>query len=63
LIELIQAKTQCRLIVPDRLIIDFKEGLIFAFLGYLRLNGQTNTLKSVTGARRNSVGGAVYSGR
>lgn len=63
LIELIQAKTQCRLIVPDRLIIDFKEALIFALLGYLRLNGQTNTLKSVTGARRNSVGGAVYSGR
>lgn len=63
LIELIQSKTKSKVIVPDRLTIEFKEALIFAFLGHLRLNNQTNTLKSVTGAKINSIGGAIYSGK
>lgn len=62
LIELIQAKTTCQLIVPEKLIIDFKEALIFAFLGYLRKENKINTLKSVTGAAKDSIGGAIYSG-
>ncbi|MBS1637156.1 MAG: anhydro-N-acetylmuramic acid kinase [Bacteroidetes bacterium] len=48
------------IIVPDDLTIQFKEALVFAFLGYLRLRDKTNTLKSVTGAKSDSVGGAVY---
>lgn len=47
-------------IIPDEKVIDFKEALIFAFLGYLRLTNQINTLCSVTGAKKDSVGGAVY---
>lgn len=47
-------------IVPDTLTIDYKEALVFAFLGMLRLKGRENCLESVTGARRNSCGGAVY---
>ena len=31
-------------IVPDRLIVEFKEALIFAFLGYLRIKEQPNCL-------------------
>ena len=46
-------------IIPDNLIINYKEALIFALLGYLRLTGQTNTLASVTGARCNSIGGTL----
>lgn len=45
--------------VPDALIVNYKEALIFALLGYLRLTGQVNTLASVTGARCNSVGGTL----
>ncbi|MFN8231720.1 MAG: anhydro-N-acetylmuramic acid kinase [Bacteroidia bacterium] len=63
LIELIQSKTNCKLIIPNNLIINFKEALIFAFLGYLRLNNKDNSLASVTGAIRNSCGGAVYTGK
>ena len=43
----------------DQRIVDFKEAIIFALLGYLRVNGQINTLASVTGASRDSSGGAL----
>jgi anhydro-N-acetylmuramic acid kinase len=49
--------------IPSDEIIQFKEAIIFAYLGYLRLNEKTNTLNSVTNASRNSIGGAVYLGR
>lgn len=62
LVKRIQCKTSCRLILPDPLLINFKEALIFAFLGYLRLNHRINTLSTVTGAKANSIGGAVYLG-
>ena len=45
--------------VPDDLTVDYKEAIVFALLGYLRLQGRANTLASVTGARCNSVGGSV----
>ncbi len=47
-------------IIPGDTIIKYKEALIFAFLGMLRWRGEINCLKSVTGARSDSVGGAVY---
>lgn len=45
--------------VPDALIVNYKEALIFALLGYLRLTGKVNTLASVTGAKFDSVGGSL----
>jgi anhydro-N-acetylmuramic acid kinase len=47
------------LIVPEDDIIKFKEALIFAFLGILRVRDEINCLKSVTGADRNSSGGVL----
>jgi len=46
--------------VPDRRTVEFKEALIFAFLGLLRVLEQPNCLASVTGADKNVCGGAVY---
>ena len=60
LIENIISKTHCEIILPKEEVINFKEALIFAFLGYLRINQKVNTLNSVTGASQDSVGGAIY---
>ncbi len=61
-INRIKYYTACQLILPDDKTIQFKEALIFAFLGVLRLREETNCLKSVTGASRNSCSGALYLG-
>ena len=49
-------------VIPDESLIDYKEALIFAFLGCLRINGQINCLQTVTGGKRNHITGAVYLG-
>ena len=61
LIELIQSKfIGGKVILPDVQIIDYKEAIIFAFLGALRLNNEVNILKSYTGASKDSCSGVVY---
>jgi anhydro-N-acetylmuramic acid kinase len=47
------------LIIPEDDVVKFKEALVFSFLGVLRLQGQPNCLKSVTGATRDSSGGIL----
>jgi anhydro-N-acetylmuramic acid kinase len=48
--------------IPSDDIIQFKEAIIFAYLGYLRVNENINTLSSVTKANRDSIGGCIYLG-
>ncbi len=59
LIDLLKSKIPSDVIVPEPEIIDFKEALIFAFLGVLRWRNEINTLSSVTGALKDSCGGLI----
>jgi len=61
LIELIREKANNRFLIeiPGEGIIDYKEAIIFAFLGLLKDLNKTNCLKSVTGASINSSTGIV----
>ena len=61
LVESIRKATQKQVIIPDILTVNFKEALIFAFLGVLRLRGENNCLRTVTGAMKDNCGGAVWS--
>lgn len=60
LIELIQAKTSSQIKIGSKELIEFKEAMIFAFLGALNLAQQNNCLASVTGAKRDSIGGVLF---
>ena len=60
LIERIQQNTKLQVVVPDVLTVQHKEALAMAFIGLLRILEIPNCLASVTGAKKNAVGGAVY---
>jgi len=51
-----------QVVVPDDAMINFKEALIMAFIGVLRWRQENNVLASVTGASRDSIGGALWTG-
>ena len=51
------------IVVPETALIDYKEALVMALLGVLRWREENNVLASVTGARRDSIGGAVWMGQ
>jgi anhydro-N-acetylmuramic acid kinase len=48
--------------VPDKQLVNFKEALVMALMGVLRWREEYNVLSSVTGAARNSIGGALWLG-
>jgi len=59
LVDRIQAYSNSNIFIPENNIINFKEALIFGFLGYLKINNKINVLSSVTGASRNSCSGVI----
>ncbi len=62
LMERISAHSKQTIIIPDPEIVDFKEALVFAFLGLLRILNLPNCLASVTGATHDHSSGAVFYG-
>ncbi len=60
LIKSIRAKTNQELVIPNDNLINYKEALIFGLLGILKLRGEINVLKSVTGAKTDHCAGFIY---
>ncbi|MFM9055674.1 MAG: anhydro-N-acetylmuramic acid kinase [Bacteroidota bacterium] len=62
LIGRIREHTKTNIVVPDDTLTDFKEAVVFAFLGALFSTGNYNVLSDATGSIRNHIGGALYKG-
>ncbi|ASV28885.1 anhydro-N-acetylmuramic acid kinase [Maribacter cobaltidurans] len=62
LIETLEQKLDSKIevVVPDKILIEFKEALVFAFMGVLRSEKEINVLKTVTGAKRDSSSGVIF---
>ena len=63
LIDKIDEQTSTELVIAEEKITDFKEALVFAFLGVLKMEGKNNVLASVTGAREDSCSGILYNNK
>ena len=60
LVEQIRSRTEAQVIIPSEEVVNFKEALIFAFLGVLRMRGEVNVLSSVTGASKDHSAGNIF---
>ncbi len=59
LIEKIKEKSASSVVIPEHELVDFKEALIFAFMGVLRLHDEVNVLHSATGSSTDHCSGLL----
>lgn len=59
LIKRIKALSDAEIIIPETGLIEFKEALIFAFMGVLKMKGEINILCSATGSPANHSAGIL----
>ncbi len=60
LMQRIAYYSKTKITLPTKEIINYKEALIFAFLGLLKVDNQINCLKSVTGANKDHSSGKIF---
>lgn len=60
LIDRIDYFTKSQVVIPNDKIVNYKEALIFALLGVLKIDNQVNCLKSVTGASKDHSSGVIF---
>lgn len=60
LINRLETVAKIKISLPNNQLIDFKEALIFAFLGVLKIDNQINCLSSVTGALKDHSSGVIF---
>jgi len=60
LMDRIRYYTSVQIEIPDMLLVKYKEALIFALLGLLRIRGEINCLASATGGKQDLSTGAIY---
>ena len=56
----IKRRTTVQVVIPSAEVVNFKEALIFAFLGVLKMRGENNVLSSVTGASQDHSSGVIF---
>ncbi|HET9430595.1 MAG TPA: anhydro-N-acetylmuramic acid kinase [Chitinophagaceae bacterium] len=54
---------EIEVVVPDSKLVNYKEAMIMALIGILRWRQEFNVFSSVTGAQRDSIGGALWIGQ
>lgn len=59
LVSRIRNKCMAELFIPAKKLIDFKEAIVFAYLGLLRFQNKNNVLASVTGAHSDTSAGII----
>jgi len=59
LIDHIKSHTEAEIIIPENDMVNYKEALIFALLGFLRVQNKANTIATATGASEDVIGGAM----
>lgn len=60
LIERIKMHTRAFLEIPEDSLVHYKEALIFALLGILKIRGEINCLSSVTGGQKDLSAGTIH---
>jgi len=60
LMDRIKHYSPAEIVIPEKEIVMFKEALIFALLGYLKMKNRVNVLRSVTGAKKDHIAGILY---
>lgn len=60
LISEIKKTTESIIVLPKKILIEYKEALIFGLLGVLKLRDEVNCLASVTGANKDHSSGKIF---
>lgn len=60
LMNALKEKNKIKIIVPKAELINYKEALIFALLGVLKVQNKVNCLSSVTGATKDHSSGKIF---
>ena len=60
LISEIKNKSLAKFVIPKPEIINYKEAIIFGFLGVLKLRNEINCLSSITGAKKDHSSGVIF---
>ncbi|MEM8999784.1 MAG: anhydro-N-acetylmuramic acid kinase [Bacteroidota bacterium] len=50
----------CEVVIPPKKFIEYKEAMVFAFMGVLKHLGEINVYASVTGAKQDSCSGKIF---
>ncbi|NBC83587.1 MAG: anhydro-N-acetylmuramic acid kinase [Bacteroidetes bacterium] len=60
LMEILQERSKVPITLPGEVVIDFKEAIVFGFMGLMKWLGKNNIFASVTGGEKDICSGSLY---